>query len=258
MYPQLYYAPPSFYSQIVRLALAEKLVTYDETIVIPGPPNYATYAPDYMRMNKNGTVPTLVIGDSVYDDSRKILEIIDDIGDGPVLIPADRSEMDTWMTRAYGLSERELAYGTGIAKTLGKQVNKHRAKALRRLATKNPDLADVYKAKLADIEGFARLAQTPSHVTALANRFDAEMDALNRHLANREYIAGDSYTLADLVWTVLIARQMLLKREPFKGRVNLAEWMGRMKMRPTYAYAEVWDHLSIGPLYKTISSLWAK
>ena len=43
--PVLYHVPPSFYSQIVRLALAEKGIAYDSQYVIPGPASYETYAP---------------------------------------------------------------------------------------------------------------------------------------------------------------------------------------------------------------------
>lgn len=256
MRPLLYYAPPSFFSQIARLALTEKGIAYDEKIMIPGPPNFGTYAPNYMRLNPEGTVPTMVVGDEIYADSRKILNIVDTLGDSPKLTSANHTTMESWIDRAYGLSERELAYGAGFIRHIGKFVNRKRIKALKLLAVENPHLAEAYHTKMTDIENFARLSQNSNHVAALANRYDDEMDALNLHLADQDYIAGDAYSLADVVWTVSVARQMLMKRDPFIKRVYLAEWMGRMKMRHSYEAAQIMDHFSIKPMYKMVSSLW--
>lgn len=105
---------------------------------------------------------------------------------------------------------------------------------------------------------FIQHSQNTTHVSALANRYDAEMGSLNEHLTNNDYIAGAGYSLADTVWTVTIARQMLMKRDPFNGPINLAEWMGRMKMRPSYEAATIMDHFSFAPMYKMVSSLWRK
>ena len=116
----LYHVPPSFYSQLVRLGLAEKGVAHSQNIVAPGPPTYETYQPWYMRMNPMGTVPTLLIDGESIDDSRRILSVIDERFEGPPLLPTDetqRAKVEHWVEEAYQVPERVLAYGTGKLKS---------------------------------------------------------------------------------------------------------------------------------------------
>lgn len=253
----LYHVPPSFYSQIARLALVEAGIDYEEQIIIPGPPGFATYKPDYMRLNPGGTVPTLLVGSRVIDDSRKILEWIAGLPLEPPLVPEDetaKAEMERWIERSYGLSERELAYGTGIFKHIGRFANGKRLKALKRFRVENPDMAAVYDAKIADIEDFMSKAQDVEHVRALVKRFDEAFDALDVRLGSREYIAGDAWSLADLCWTVTVARQLMLKKTPLAGRGNLVRWFEKMKKRPSYKAAGIMDHFSFAVVLKVLSS----
>ena len=113
--PTLYHVPPSFYSQIARLVLAEKGVAYDAKLAAAGPPLFETYAPWYMRLNPNGTVPTLVDGEVAVPDSRAILAYVDASFPGPALTPSEassRARMDALVEQLYAISIRELTYGS--------------------------------------------------------------------------------------------------------------------------------------------------
>ncbi len=258
--PVLYYAPPSFYSQIAYLALVEKGMAFGEEIVIPGPPNYGTYQPEYMTLNPGGTVPTLVANGEFYDDSRKIIDLLLELDEGQDLAPHNISRVEAvhWIDRAYGLSERELAYGRGKQGKLGAIVNKKRLAALVRLRAENADLAWAYTDKIADIEDFMQKAADNVHVAGVEAKFDTEMDALDAVLGQREFVAGGAYSMADVCWTVVVARQFMLKRARFDERKNLARWFGEMKRRPSYKRAEVMDKFRISVMWKMISSLWKK
>lgn len=241
---RLYHAPPSFYSQVARLVLAEKGVPHEQQVVLPGPPSFETYAPWYMRLNAGGTVPTLVIDDEPIDDSRKILHAVDARFDGPALVPSDepsRAEMERWLDRAYELPERILAYGSSKFKALGTKVNHRRRRALLAHRTHSPELREAYETKLSDIEAFLTETHDPALVEATEQRYDQALDALDHHLAERRYICGQTYTLADVVWTVTVARQLMLGRTPFSQRPALSTWYGRMKSRPSFARAKIWE-----------------
>ncbi len=254
----LYHVPPSFYSQIARLALVEAGLDFTEKIVIPGPSfGPSTYAPNYMKLNRQGTVPTLLIGDQVLDDSRKIINWVAGLELQPALVPAAgeaRAAMDDWIARSYALSERELAYGRGILKTLGRFGNRKRLKTLRRFKAQNPDMVAIYDAKIADIEDFMGKAGDERHVKALGARFDDEFTALDQLLADRDFIAGTGYSLADTCWTVGAARHQMLKSDPIPGRPNLARWFKQMKQRPSYQGAGIMDHFSFKPLGKILAA----
>lgn len=82
----LYGIPISVYSCKLRLSLALKGVTLNET---PPPGGYGSEA--YRRIVPQGTIPALVEGDFVLAESDAIVEYFDDIGFGtPLLPPAPR------------------------------------------------------------------------------------------------------------------------------------------------------------------------
>ena len=239
----LYHVPPSFYSQVVRLGLEEKGVAYQGTIVAPGPPSYETYEPWYMRINPMGTVPTLLIDGESIDDSRRILQAIEDGFEGPSLMPSDpddRAGVEFWVEEAYQVPERVLAYGSGRLKALGSRVNRSRLKALRKWRSRVPDMAAVYDKKIADIEGFMSAAADPDGVDAAWRATAEKLDRLDAELAGKDFCCGGAYTMADVVWTVTVARQLLLGKDPFAGRPALLDWFERMKTRPSFSRADVW------------------
>lgn len=241
----LYHAPPSFYSQIARLVLAEKGVAHRRQVVIAGPPLCESYEPWYMRLNPGGTVPTLLVGDDVVNDSRDILVEVDRRFEGPSLVPEaadDRELMEAWVDRGYDLDERTLSYGSGVVTKVGPRINGLRRKALERERAKHPDLDGVYAAKIADIDQFIADTADPQGVAALLQRYDDALDALDQHLNGRQTIVGEQVTLADIVWTVTVARRVMAGTAPFEGRPHLKAWYERMKARPSFKEGDVWEH----------------
>ena len=64
-----------------------------------------------------------------------------------------------------------------------------------------------------------------------ANEYDRCLGVLDRRLAEREYILGEDYSIADIIcWPwVLIAKPLGAVLEPFP---NLARWRNQVKARP--------------------------
>ena len=76
----------SVYQRIVRMALAEKSIDYDQVEVDP----FVDVIPaDYLRLHPFGRVPTLVHDDFVLYETRAIVQYIAEAFDGPPLRPAD-------------------------------------------------------------------------------------------------------------------------------------------------------------------------
>jgi glutathione S-transferase len=71
--PRLYHAPSSYYSMIARLAFAEGRVAH-ESVFVDIHVRMSQQQPDYVRLNPNMTVATLVLADRVLDQSRDIAE----------------------------------------------------------------------------------------------------------------------------------------------------------------------------------------
>ena len=127
----LYHFPASLNSQKVLLTLAEKGLSWDSQVV-----NLALgkqYNPEYIRINPNASVPTLVIGDTVLTDSYDIVDYLyqhyrdDDHGNA-----VDYQLCHDWMQRIARLDERIFTFGLqqGRKKTKG---HEYRVGATRRI-----------------------------------------------------------------------------------------------------------------------------
>src|SRR3954447_3579454 len=100
---ELYHTSHSTCSQKVRLTLAEKglpernkdWVEHDVDLN-----KFEQLTPEYLRLNPNGVVPTLVHDGQPLIESSALLEYLDEIIPEPSLVPADRigrAKMRAWM-----------------------------------------------------------------------------------------------------------------------------------------------------------------
>ncbi|MCB9746377.1 MAG: glutathione S-transferase family protein [Alphaproteobacteria bacterium] len=237
---ELFHIPPSFYSQVARLALEEKGAPWRSVLAPPGPPSFDTYQPWYVAIHPEMTVPAMRHGERTLGGSLAIARYVDAELPGPSLTPEDPSEMERWLTDFEGISVRELSYGA-IGGALPQQMNAMRLRVLRRQRARTPALREAYDAKIADIEGFAANAADPVIVQGHRDKADALLDRLETSLAARPWVAGESYSLADVAWTVMVARLRMLGLAPLEGRPQLSAWYARVKARPSFRSADVWE-----------------
>jgi glutathione S-transferase len=236
---RLYHFPTSLCSQKVRLVLAEKGVTWQGTLVNIGPA-HEQLQPWYARINPRQVVPTLVIDGEVITDSRHIVEAIDRRFSGPTLIPEDlRDEVLRWveLQDRLPMRELELTQAKGLVRWLRRRGLGQKRKQLRKLIERHPELAEIYRHKLDDIEKLEQAIGRPNAASELVDEIDVMLDGLELHLQDQPWLAGDRYTLADAVWTAIIARLqhigfariMAAHRHP-----NIAAWYARVRERPSW------------------------
>jgi len=251
----LYHVPPSFYSQIARLGLRELGVPFLEKVVAPGPPTFESYAPWYMALNPMGTVPTLLHGDQAVPDSEQIIRYAEANLSEETLTPThplESEKMEEWIQKLGEVPIRELSYGADNTRSLGQRVNRMRLKNLSRRKEKNPALASMYERKLEDISGFSQRAMDPKILQAHLERVDLILDEMDHWLKSHLWLAGDSYSLADTVWTVGVARLRMLHLEPLTERVHLADWYERVRSRPSFEAADVWERFKPEVMVKVL------
>lgn len=237
----LYHFPTSIYSQQVRLALAEKQVAWASKIVNIGP-EHEHFAPWYAKINPRLVVPTLEVDGTIVTDSTQIIRYIDDRFEGAALMPADpdaRAEALAWIQRETELPMRELGYARtkGITRWLQRWSLKQRRKQLTKLRKRYPEIDDVYAAKVDEIAALERSISDRRATTELVDRVEILLDELEATLSDRKWLAGEHYSLADLVWTAVIAklehigfaRSLSQHRRP---RVH--EWYTRLRERPSW------------------------
>ncbi|MCA9773609.1 MAG: glutathione S-transferase family protein, partial [Myxococcales bacterium] len=93
----LYDHPSSPCGRRVRITLHEKGLAYERRIVDLA--KMEQKRPEYLRLNPNGVVPTLVHGDQVVYESNVITEYLDDVAPERPLYPEDpweRAEVKRW------------------------------------------------------------------------------------------------------------------------------------------------------------------
>ncbi|MCC6001809.1 MAG: glutathione S-transferase family protein [Pararhodobacter sp.] len=95
---ELYHLPQSICSQKVRLALAEKGLNWTGHVVDLA--RFDHLQPDYLALNPNGVVPTLVHDGAAIIESTVICEYLDEVFPTPPLSPRDapgRARMRAWL-----------------------------------------------------------------------------------------------------------------------------------------------------------------
>lgn len=260
---ELFHFPPSLCSQKVRLALAEKGVAYDARLVNIGPV-LENYEPWYARINPRMVVPTLVVGDRVVasgsassaaersagmrigaertiTDSARIVVFVDEHFDGPDLRAAS-PQVQRWVALQDGLKIREIAYAPtgGLIGFLSKGSFDKRVVALERHRDANPELAALYQARLDDVAQWQETSLSTDQVAALRAQVVAALGEVEARLEQGPFLVGETYTLADVVWTVLLARCVFMKLDAHWGPATRA-YYGRMKARPSFHGADVWE-----------------
>jgi glutathione S-transferase len=246
----LYGFPGSLCSQKVRLALAEKEVAYEGRFV-DIELRLSNFEPWYLRLNPRGVVPTLVHADRVVTDSARIVHYVDEAFDGPALVPerADaRSLMEHWIGEQDCLHMRELSYAS-FKGLLGFGLRKVsmplRMRKLRRLRGEHPELAEVYDAKIEDLNGWRASIASRPQLSEVRRSLEEVLGRVEDQLGQTHYLAGDAYSLADVVWTCVLARlKMVGLAHELCGPERLprvADYYERLRSRPSFGEADIWE-----------------
>ncbi|MBL6615686.1 MAG: glutathione S-transferase family protein [Reyranella sp.] len=247
--PRLYHALSSYYSMIARLALIESGVAYD-SVVMDIHLKMAQQEPDYVRLNPNMTVPTLVLPDRFLDQSRDIAEYALGVSDATL-----DGDTKAWLDLHYGYPIEELTFGGLLARNaLARRMIPKRLEAARRRllerAKQNPDLAKVYEARAAVFAGRIRTFD-PASVVRLAEKRRADaigfMDRLEQTLGDgRAVLVPPAYGVADVVWTVFLARMEFVgMTAEIQKRPALARYWRAMQARPSFGPADIWTKLHV-------------
>lgn len=232
---ELYHNDLSSCAQKVRIALFEKQIPWTEHHLNLRKGDQ--FDPDYMKLNPNGMVPTLVHDGHVVIESNAILEYLEDHFPTPSLrpdAPADLDAMRDWMGKldngvhgltgilTMGISTRfeYLAEGPeGVTKAVDQSPDEYKRKIKRSLIEQG--------------------TEAPMFAGAVAN-IDALFGAMDVALQTTGWFAGDAFSLADVAYMPYLARYEFLGLAPFwEDRKGLAAWFERMKARPSFQHVVI-------------------
>lgn len=239
----LYHFPPSFYSQIARFALHEAGVGFRDRLVINQAPFFDNYHPEFVRLNPEMTVPAARFDGEAVNGSMAIARRASEVGRTLVPTPHE-AEVEDWIARYEQLPVGALTIGAfqTLDPAVAQADEKRAAHLETKLAGRIPvELRKDYERKLERLRANVAGAEDPERYPSAQAQFSESLDELEQHLEDREFIAGDDFSLADVVWAVTIARLIWLQQDPFDGRTNLESWYQRVKARPGFEASDIWE-----------------
>jgi GST-like protein len=178
-----------------------------------------------VAMSVEGEGPVLVVEGEGMTDSVFIACYLDDVGKGGSLRPADpyaRWEMMTWCRQLIERTAPAAAYlGLSARPPVGD------AAVLAKIAS--ADLRARWRDAAAGLSSEDRLADSKTKIAQAVNKVEAQLDG-------REWLMGE-FSIADLESYAWLAGMVGLVDSAFADRPRTAEWMHRVRLRPSVAKA---------------------
>ena len=249
----LYHGLASTCSKKVRMCLAEKGLGYQSRLL--NLQKYEQHAPEYLKLNPKGVVPTLVHDGKPITESTLIIEYLDDAFPDPPLHPADaygRHKMRLWTKWS-----DEVGYNAVYVPTWEK---------LSRPGASRLDDAALAKMleRVPTAERRRRWAQTArtgfseDEFAAAYENMRSTFAYIEKSLADHPWLAGDRFTLADIAIVPFVERILDLRpetRDEVGGAPRLHDWLTRMQARPSWQEAFLFQGMdaSTGAVRKKIA-----
>jgi GST-like protein len=165
--------------------------------------------PEFLRMNPNGKVPTLVVDGTPMFEALAIMTYLGErFGVERQLWPAAddpaRMEAMSWSTWAY------VSYGSAI-----------------------------YRLLQAESERLPKELHNPAQVRRAREDLAQLLTILNERLAGRDHILGKQFSLADVIVASVVIWGTYCNI-PTTDYPNVSAWTARFQARPTFQ--KVWAH----------------
>lgn len=226
----LYHSTTSVCAIKVRLTLDEKAIPYDSKLL-----NLRAgeqHSPDYVKLNPNHVVPTLVHDGKVLIESTLIAEYIDDAFPQKPLMPHDpyrraiarlwMKKIDDYLHAACTTLTFAIVFPPAFAKKTPAEREAYYA------AMPNPVYRE--RQRLSVEHGL-----DAPHVPAAVRGYDKFLGEMEETLIASDYLAGDGYSLADAAATSYVFRaEALGLGKLWAKRPRVAAWVARIRARPSF------------------------
>lgn len=231
---ELYHHGSSVCAAKVRMVLAEKGLNWKGHYldILTG----EQFDPDYLKLNPKGVVPTLVDDGEVIRESTLICEYLDEkFPDTPLKpdSPAGKVRMRYW---SKFIDEYVHAMCAVLTFTTSHRhtINRLGPEGVEEYLSKTPN-PDLERRK----REWLTLGFDGPEVVKAVRTFDTMLKDMDKALAENEWLAGDTFSLADICVIPYVNRldvfNMLAQWPPQRPRVM--DWFARMKARPSFGPA---------------------
>jgi GST-like protein len=234
--PTLYHWEPNANSGKPMLTLMEKGVDFDSHYL--DLLNFDQHRPEYLAINPQGTIPAMTHGDLVLTESTAIMEYVDEAFPGPRLMPDDPVDrwrarwwmkfMDQWLAPSFSM----LGWSVFIGPAVRSRDPQELEAAINRIPMEERRVAW----RKAIYNRFS-----PEELAESQRRVALGIDTLEKALAERPWLAGDNYSLADingfnLAYALPLSQPDLSSDEKTP---HIMEWLRKIYERP--ATRKTWE-----------------
>jgi glutathione S-transferase len=239
-------------SQKVRLCLHEKALDWEDRQI-----NFRLnehIAPEYLKINPNGVVPTLVHDGNAVVDSSVILEYLDEVFPQVPMMPRDpvgRGRMRAWMRYFEEVPTVAVRFPS-FNQAFVRHFKELDAEGFQDVAQARPLRKHFYQQMGQD--GFSE-----RDVRNALERFRNTAVRMDTTLKDgRDWLMGDQLTIADACVAPLYDRMAdlglawLWEKQP-----HTTKWFDRYRARPAYA-ATFYDNTRLSSIYPDLHDTAAK
>lgn len=238
----LHHAWRSSASRRVRLCLEEKGLAYESHAVDLAKLEH--HSPEYLKINPNGVIPTLVHDGWALYESGTICEYLDEVFPEPPLRPADargRATMRNWIRYADERIGNLIIFNWrhDLQKVAEKWSDEELAERLKRIPNKERR------------EAWLRVARRPYTEEERAEaraKLVQMLERMEEALKAAAWLAGERYSIADIALVPFVKRidEEIAPDEMGAGRhPRVAQWWAAIQARPAFGRAR------IGPFVET-------
>ena len=225
---ELYHSVNSVCAQKVRVVLAEKGLEYREHLMTLRGDQFDE---EYMKLNPNAVVPTLIHDGRPVIESSVILYYLDEAFPNPPLMPADlhlrarvrqfNKLIDEYVHNSCTILTFATAFRPWFAGLSGEEIEQRLAKSPSRQRTE-------YKRDVA-LNGL-----DSRYVRDALGHHEKLLKTMAAALVEGPWLAGEAFSLADAAVIPYLLRLDLLRlRSFFSGVKGLDTWYERMRARPS-------------------------
>ncbi|NDC89353.1 MAG: glutathione S-transferase family protein [Bacteroidetes bacterium] len=233
----LYHYDRSTAAQRVRLLIEEKGLKWKSVIVDTARGDVDQLPANYHELNPKGLVPAIEHNGRGMSESTILLEYLDDAFPQTSFRPEnaeDRADMRRWIYR--------IGDGVHVAsRTIGVCiVNRfiYLEQDKKKIEAYHSEMRDLVR-RDNDKINISMGLQSPLLPDALKT-FKSLFADMNDRLAGHDWLAGNSYSLADIALVVYLRRMESFMMAPlWADHVHLNDWYGRVAARPAYHKAVV-------------------
>ena len=227
----LYHAPISTCSQKVRLVLAEKQLAWEGTSINFGKGEHLT--PEYLRLNPNGVVPTLLHDDVPIIESSVITEYLDEAFPEHPVRPKDLkalAHMRAWrqyIDEVPTPSIRPISFNTFFVPIWSAMSESEFWDYTERL----PLRKHFYRK-------MGRNGFSSQEIEESLDRLSQALRRMEAALERTRFLAGEQYSIADVNMTPTIVRlEDCGRADLWDGLPLVADWYQRIKARANFDIA---------------------